>query len=69
MSQGSVNGGLQIRPCLRHVSKWCKLGRAENRKNQNINLTQMGSNGTHKNKTHLEKEKNSKVNIRIGKCI
>ena len=26
----------------------------------------MGSNGTHKNKTHFEKRKNSKVNIRIG---
>ena len=39
-------------------------------KNQiNINLTQMGSNGTHKNKTYLSQEKNSKVHIRIGKCI
>ena len=44
------------------------LGRAENTKNSNINLNQMGSNGTHKNKTYLPKEKNSKVHIRIGKC-
>ena len=29
----------------------------------------MGYNGTHKNKTHLEKERNSKVNIHVGKCI
>ena len=29
----------------------------------------MGSNGTHKNKTHLEKVNKSKVNIRIGKGI
>ena len=29
----------------------------------------MGSNGTHKNKTYLSKERNSKVHIRIGKCI
>ena len=29
----------------------------------------MGSNGTHKNKTYLSKEKNSKVHIHIGKCI
>ena len=35
----------------------------------NINLNQMGFNGTHKNKTYLSKEKNSKVHIRIGKCI
>ena len=47
----------------------CSLGRAENTKNSNINLNQMGSNGTHKNKTYLSKEKNSKVHIRIGKCI
>ena len=45
------------------------LGRAGNQINPNINLTQMGSNGTHKNKTHFEKEKKKKVNIRIGKCI
>ena len=47
----------------------CIIGRAENQTNQNINLTQMGSNGTQKNKTHLSKLKNSKVHIRIGKCI
>ena len=46
-----------------------QLGRVENTKNLNINLTQMGSHGTHKNKTYLSKEKNSKVHIRIGKCI
>ena len=45
------------------------LGRAENHKNPNIDSTQMGSNGTHKNKTHLEKERKSKVNIRVGKCM
>ena len=45
------------------------LGRAENTKKLNINLNQMGSNGTHKNKTHLEKEKESNVNIHIGKCM
>ena len=48
---------------------WWGLGRVENTKNLNINLTQMGSHGTHKNKTYLSKEKNSKVHIRIGKCI
>ena len=46
-----------------------RVGRFENFKNPNINSTQMGSNGTHKNKTYLSKEKNSKVHIRIGKCI
>ena len=45
------------------------LGWAEKPKILNINLNQMGSNGTHKNKTYLSKEKNSKVHIRIGKCI
>ena len=40
------------------------VGRFENHKNPNINLVQMGSNGTHQNKTHLEKEKKEKVNIR-----
>ena len=30
------------------------LRRFENHKNPNINLNQMGSNGTHKNKTHLK---------------
>ena len=45
------------------------LGWAENHKNPNINLTQMGSNGTHKNKTHSEKKKKSKVNIHIGKYM
>ena len=45
------------------------IGRFENRKNPGINLNQMGYNSTHKNKTHLEKEKISKVNIRIGKCM
>ena len=51
-----------------HFNVW-QLGRTENHKNPYINLTQMGSNGTHKNKTHIEKEKKSKVNIRIGKCM
>ena len=36
------------------------MGRAENHKNPNINLTQIGSNGTHKKKAHVEKEKNVK---------
>ena len=49
-------------------STWL-LGRAEKPKMLNINLNQVGSNGTHKNKTYLSKEKNSKVHIRIGKCI
>ena len=40
------------------------IGRPQNDKNTNINLTQTGSNITKKNKTHLEKEKKSKVNIR-----
>ena len=39
------------------------------RKKSNIYLNQMGSNGIHKNKTYLSKEKNSKVHIHIGKCI
>ena len=51
------------------IGSGCRLGRFENNKNPNINLVQMGSNGTHKNKTHLEKEKILKVNICIGKCI
>ena len=33
------------------------LGWAENAKKLNINLTQMGSIGTHKNKSHLKNEK------------
>ena len=40
------------------------LGRFENTKKSNINLNQMGSNGTHKNKTNLSKEKNSKVHLK-----
>ena len=47
----------------------CTIGRFENTKISNINLNQMGSNGTHKNKTYLSKETNSKVHIAIGKCI
>ena len=49
--------------------KWLAVGRFENTKKSNINLNQMGSHGTHKNKTYLSKEKKEKVHIRIGKCI
>ena len=52
-----------------HAEEPCWVGRAEKPKTLNINLNQVGSNGTHKNKTYLSKEKNSKVHIRIGKCI
>ena len=45
------------------------VGWAEKPKMLNINLNQMGSSGTHKTKTYLSKEKNSRVHIRIGKCI
>ena len=44
--------------CIWSMVIHCVLGWSENGKNPNINLTQMGSNCTHKNKTHLEKEKN-----------
>ena len=45
------------------------LGWAEKPKMLNINLNQMSSNGTHKTKTYLSKEKKEKVQIRIGNCI
>ena len=49
-----------------HIS-WI-IGRVEIPKNRNINLVQMGSIGTHKNKAHLLKNKRwRKINIRIGK--
>ena len=54
---------------INQILCYADMRRFENTKKANINLTQMGSNGTHKNNTYLSKEKTSKVHIRIGKCI